>query len=162
MNESDKVLCMKCGSEVIVSGEKCPICGENLFYKNKRERSEEELALMDKVKTAYNLVYCAEHMDVDTRQTNELIVSAREEIDAGELNTARDMITKGVEHIIEPLEKELKKDLRKVYKLLRTKEVFGGDISHSKEFLKKANAALDREEYEKCLTLLEHLKKDLK
>ncbi|MFO8110573.1 MAG: hypothetical protein R6U17_08690 [Thermoplasmata archaeon] len=71
------------------------------------EAAEEEEMLTNRIKSVYNMVYYAEEMDIDTRDTNELIADAREEVDVGDLDKADKLITRALDQIVPILKEKL-------------------------------------------------------
>ncbi len=152
-----EIRCEECDSELIVNTGTCPICGNEIPVKGRASIDEKESDMMDKIRTAYNLVFCAEYLNIGTQKANELIAQARQELDVGDFEEAEEALSKAFDEILPPLKEELKKELSEAYKLLRKKEVSGTDISEfSRDLLRKANAALDAGELDKTLVLVEN------
>ncbi len=151
------VICEECDSELIVDTGTCPICGSKLSDK---ETSENENILMDKIRVAYNLIFCAEYMGIDTKEANELIGTAREEMEIGDFEKAEEKLAEAFGLISPILEKELKKKLSAAYKLLKEKEASSAKVSlFSRNLLKKAKYALENGELDRCLVLLENFRR---
>jgi len=152
-----KIICGECDSDLLIDTDTCPICGTSLHPEKKMD--DRESRLKAQVIKAYNLLYCAEYMDVGTTRANELIADAREEIEVGDLDLAEEMISHALEHVFEPLKGALKKELSEANKRLRKEEVFGVEVGEYRDLLKKAKETLEDGELDRCLILLVNLRK---
>ncbi len=72
---------------------------EPSVWEEENNNDDRETVLKEKVKTAYNLVFEAENLDINTGDINELIASAREEISVGDFDKGEDLITKALKRL---------------------------------------------------------------
>ncbi len=156
MVENKKARCHKCNLELVDDPEVCPLCGTALYPHG----VSREIMLMNKVRTTYNMVFCAEYLDIDTREVNELIASTRDLMGTDDLDSAEELITKAMNSVCVPLEKALSKELSDIHRMLRKKEVFGRDVSRFKDLLRGANSALADKDYDTCLAIIDSIKKN--
>jgi len=152
------IICEECDSELVVDTKICPICGSVLEQWEVEGVDQKEIFIKKKIEKTYNMVYHAEHLDIDTMEANELIILARQELEVGDFHRAEDYITEAHEKIYEQLKDELKKEIEKAYKELKKADFSGVERSEVKKMVHKANHALKKGELNDCLALLEYLK----
>lgn len=140
------VICENCDSELLIELNKCPICGNELPVKGTVDKTEN--VIRKKITLVYNMMFWAEEFDINTLRCNEMISSAREQLEVGDLDLADKLINDAFKEIFDPLVESLED---------RDKE----RISEVKDLLSKAVEYMKDEKLNSSLLLLKEYKNKL-
>ncbi|MEF8874039.1 MAG: DUF835 domain-containing protein [Candidatus Thermoplasmatota archaeon] len=112
-SEGSKTVSQEGDSEPILDLSSSPAGGSDLQGKDERGAKKIEGAVEKKMTGIYNLIFRAEELEIDTRESYQLVSQARGELKVGDIEETERLLNDAIENIFDSIINALEGDIRR-------------------------------------------------